>query len=332
MKRNREHEYLEHIKSLTGTLKEAQKNEALFCSCKEGDEDIAKLMLHKGADPNKRMRNGATPLCTAIDNGHSGIVKLLIENGADINQPDGKDRTPLNSAAENGRLKIAKLLIEKEADINQQDDEGWTPLYSSILRGKLKIAKLLIENGSDLDKSDNDGCTPLCVAAAEGHSEIAKLLIEKGSNINKEDGEWSALFFAVNGGHLEIIQLLVENGADISKTDINGCTAFDNAVGCGKYKIVKLFIKSDLDRKYLQGSKLRFLLFEDDDFFVSQASKRIKQLVDIILSGWTIENHKYFSTVNQQKIETLVKLHSFSWISKIPKSLIFSICKAMTLQ
>ncbi|KAF8418711.1 ankyrin repeat-containing domain protein [Tirmania nivea] len=53
---------------------------------------------------------GNTPLHHASENGHQEIAKLLIERGADAAAANMYGNTPLHRASENGHQEIAKLL------------------------------------------------------------------------------------------------------------------------------------------------------------------------------------------------------------------------------
>ena len=69
-------------------------------------EEIAKLLITKGADVNARQGNlGLTPLHLAANNRE--IAELLIANGAHVNAKDKDGDTPLNFAI--GRPQTAIL-------------------------------------------------------------------------------------------------------------------------------------------------------------------------------------------------------------------------------
>jgi hypothetical protein len=71
---------------------------ALHYAALRGREDVARLLLAKGADPNARDYSRRTPLHYASP--WIEITRLLVANGADINAEDKEGRTPLDYAAD----------------------------------------------------------------------------------------------------------------------------------------------------------------------------------------------------------------------------------------
>ena len=102
---------------------------SLSIAAKYGRRAVTKLLLDRGADPNKATRRGWTPLHMAARSGHIGVVKILIERGAVVKIADVNGETPLHSAARKGDMKIFHLLVERGADISKEDNMGRDPLY-----------------------------------------------------------------------------------------------------------------------------------------------------------------------------------------------------------
>lgn len=53
----------------------------LFMACQEGHISCAQLLLNAGANTQLRIRNGLSPLHIACKNGHYSIVKLMLDFG-----------------------------------------------------------------------------------------------------------------------------------------------------------------------------------------------------------------------------------------------------------
>ncbi|BCS91222.1 MAG: hypothetical protein ARM1_0679 [Candidatus Micrarchaeota archaeon] len=109
----------------------------------ESDNSLAiKLLLDRGADPNKRDVYGDTPLICLIESlaPYPETVSLLLEYGADPNIKDNAGRTALDVALEElGHLKRLKKL-------EQIDEDKLNNLY--------KIIEMLYERGGKYSKRD----------------------------------------------------------------------------------------------------------------------------------------------------------------------------------
>jgi len=83
--------------------------------CKNVSLETVRFLLDKGADVNKGITNGWTPLLVAVYNGNAKMVKLLLDYGADITgrEPMG-NRTPVQLAEEKGNAAIARMLRDHE--------------------------------------------------------------------------------------------------------------------------------------------------------------------------------------------------------------------------
>ena len=72
--------------------------------------EVVKVLVEKGADINKAMNDGFTPLLMASLKGHVEVVGVLVENGADINKANNDGYTPLIIAEALGHSEIVALL------------------------------------------------------------------------------------------------------------------------------------------------------------------------------------------------------------------------------
>jgi len=81
-------------------------------------EDIVRLLLEHGADPNRQTRFGDTPLHDAVENWFDDIAILLVENGADPNIRDSYQKRPLDLAIDRGNEDMIEYLYSRTNDPN----------------------------------------------------------------------------------------------------------------------------------------------------------------------------------------------------------------------
>lgn len=91
--------------------------------------DLARVLVSKDADVNAIEKGqGASVLHKAAEGGEAGIVKLLLSKGADINRKRKDGWTPLHIAAHEGHFDAVKTLVEKGAKVSMKTKDGATPL------------------------------------------------------------------------------------------------------------------------------------------------------------------------------------------------------------
>ncbi|KAH7364354.1 ankyrin repeat protein, partial [Rhexocercosporidium sp. MPI-PUGE-AT-0058] len=106
---------------------------ALHRAVRNKNESMARLLLEKGADLNKRGHNGQPALHIAVESGLEGMVKLLLE-GKKCNVKDSLGRTALFSAVKVGNDAVTKLLLDSGVDVNCIDLIGETALHVAWIR------------------------------------------------------------------------------------------------------------------------------------------------------------------------------------------------------
>ncbi|RYP93534.1 hypothetical protein DL770_000418 [Monosporascus sp. CRB-9-2] len=137
-------------------------------------------------------------------NGNVEVVKLLLKKGADITVATNEGWTPMHAASLNGHLKVLKLLLEKGADDKVTNKFRWTPLYAASCTGRIEVVKLLLETGANVTIADNNGWTPAYAAAYRGYAEVINLFLERGADVTIADNNgWTALHIASSNGHVE---------------------------------------------------------------------------------------------------------------------------------
>ncbi|MBS2020185.1 MAG: ankyrin repeat domain-containing protein [Deltaproteobacteria bacterium] len=124
----------------------------LLSAISRGDRDLAKTLLDAGAPVNFRYKDGKCALGEAIDGAQTNapeaarLVELLIARGADVNRrlPDG--RTPLFAAAETGDIRIINALLERGARVNEVVLED-SPLDAAEQNAHVAAARVLHAHG-----------------------------------------------------------------------------------------------------------------------------------------------------------------------------------------
>lgn len=118
-------------------------------------------------------------LFKACQDGDLELVKILVKKGADVTE---KQNLAVRAAAGYGHLEVLKYLIQKGAKVS--DDHNGALRFASY-QNQLHIVKYLVEN-QDVDINDyiakygRSSC-PLGLATEKGHVDIIEYLKSKGA-------------------------------------------------------------------------------------------------------------------------------------------------------
>jgi GTPase SAR1 family protein len=121
-------------------------NTVLLLACQYKHEDLVRILLDKGANPNALNFSGACCLHFACyrESLSLPIAKILLENGA---TPDIAETsfgcTPLHYCAGNGDFKLSELVLSYGAQINAVDSYGYTCVDYALELGFKETANFL---------------------------------------------------------------------------------------------------------------------------------------------------------------------------------------------
>lgn len=232
---------------------------ALFAAVRSSNKPAAILLCDAGAQINAQGgSSGSTPLMRAAGQGDEEMVRVLLARGAEVNAVDKQGQTALYYALRHrdyvyGRVEIrsgkdsacrtAGLLVAWGADLNHHDADGLTPLDQAILEQRWDLAQWLLSKGAEADlfSAAALGLTdrvesllagspallsasrppigqPLSWATHGKQRGVVEVLLARGANVHArpETGRFRnpPLYWAVRSGDAGIVRLLLAHGAD----------------------------------------------------------------------------------------------------------------------
>lgn len=124
------------FKLLFETLEKGENfEETLFLALIGRNRQIIDLVLDSGISVDCHGKDGRTPLVEAVSLGEEDLVKILLERGADPNTPSYEWVNPLSACASMGHVKIVKFYFHMVQSLML-----WPRLCTEVLAHQTKKA------------------------------------------------------------------------------------------------------------------------------------------------------------------------------------------------
>lgn len=205
-----------------------------FAARQYGPKSV-ELLLRKGADVNC-LKEGRTPLHTAIRAWNYPAARSLLENGADAEAKDRRKSTPLrmlltSNADSQTSGEMAKLLVEKGADVKSKDRSG-VPMIHRAVRGLAfgraadeNLTRSLLESGADPAAQDRYSRTPLHLVIQFVHKDrqasFTRMILDHGVDLDHKDKYGRTILHIAVKHQMSIvaIKMLLEAGVNVNLRD-----------------------------------------------------------------------------------------------------------------
>ena len=167
---------------MTSLLPDIYGQTILHAIAREWNPDIAKFVIHLGADVNTVDYFGRAPIHLAAANDFVEMIHFLVSQGADVNMPvvhnlklcnqldpecAPQNQTPLHMAAGADAADACEALLELKADIEARDFHDRTPLFLAAELDRSVSAHVLLEHGADATTRDKFGNICLTIMASK---------------------------------------------------------------------------------------------------------------------------------------------------------------------
>lgn len=252
-------------------LNKTHARKALIAAIHSGDIDSVAQELDQRPDVvDARNAHGNTPAGEAVSQGDLDIVRLLVERGADARQVNGSGSSLLDRAAGAGHRAIAKYLVAcgcpylphhaaaiddidalarmlngDGAVVSARDRRDATPLHHAAGADSTRCVQALLTAGADVQVTDRHGHEPLAYAVEANAMRAARALLDAGANCNATAGHNGGVMLhrALANRHLDMAELLLEQGASPNRCDHAGKTALHEAVTIANRQAVELILR-----------------------------------------------------------------------------------------
>ncbi|RXM93372.1 Protein phosphatase 1 regulatory inhibitor subunit 16B [Acipenser ruthenus] len=237
--------------------------------CIDNYEEIAKILLNRGANVNARDNELWTPLHAAATCGHASLVKVLIQQGADLLAVNSDGNMPYDLCEDDPTLDIIEMAMANRGITQEMINE----MRVAVEKRMISDIQELLQSRQDLSKTDEQGATLLHIAAA---NERCVLISSPSFQLHIAAANERCvlisspsfqLHIAAANGYIQAAELLLEQGARVDIRDIDGWLPLHAAACWGQIQVAELLVShgASLNAKtYLDETPID--LCEDEEF------------------------------------------------------------------
>lgn len=160
---------------------------ALEYAAFNGQLDSIKLLIHAGANPQRRMPNGWTSVMYAIRTGRIDVAEYLMQSGAILET--GDKGALLLIVAQHGTITVLNWLLNNGASVHVRNKDDIEPIHLASLYNDRDMLRTLIALAANVNSKDNRRWTPLHFAALshKDNPENIRVLLAHGAKVNERD-------------------------------------------------------------------------------------------------------------------------------------------------
>ncbi len=207
----------------------------LHAAARHANIPLLLALIERGAELEKQMDRGSTPLMEAVNSESVETVETLLKAGATINAVTGDfGNTALRLAIMRQSAPVVEVLLAHGADVHLERPKlGGTPLFDAVgpARSSIEIVELLLKVGADPNVTMMTGETPLVHLLTSAETigklpefqdwgkpsvEVVRLLLRHGASPNSMTAipfPKSALALAKEHGWSDVVAALEKAGA-----------------------------------------------------------------------------------------------------------------------
>jgi ankyrin repeat protein len=224
--------------------------------CETGDEEMLRLLLDRGGDPNMGFpKTDTNPVCVAIKNRHFAIAKLLLHHqGFEISRTRKniyQQNGPLVLASKFGSLDILSRILEADPEFYKATqgvvDKNAVTVFTRAIEfafkeGEVECAKLLVRWALE-NESAQLFPSRVREIGVQDVDKIVKILSEEFSEVNENGGTKENVLQAMAfNGDVKRVSGLLDHGADIDNNAGSYGTPLMAAASNGKLDVFNLLL------------------------------------------------------------------------------------------
>jgi len=205
--------------------------DSLALAARVGDQAALDALLAAGAEVDRPIEDGRTPLQVAAAAGQTAAVRTLLAAGADPGLQSADGGSALQTAVVAGQIETVAILVEHGGVSEVQKSAA---LYRANEGGSAELAGVLLDSGADAARYRSDGLTPLEHALQYASEPVVAVYLEHGYGLSTAA--------AARLGLVEQLGTLLEQGAASYEAGADGRVPLQLAIENDRLEALELLL------------------------------------------------------------------------------------------
>ncbi len=225
---------------------------ALYMASLKQNTQLEDLLISKGADVNKKNKDGNSYIETLIVQGRVDRLEALLDKKlVNVNITNNYGKSILATCIETNNTAIAIELLKQGADPDAKILSGLNSIFHwSCEHNEPDLIQFFLKSGKNGMELNLDLKTAIEIAAEKGHIGIVNRFLDNLPSVDvRDEYDRPLIGLAIENNNILLVKILLQRGVNLDVKDDSGNLIMDMAKRFNNPEIMKLLVEHQKEKQ-----------------------------------------------------------------------------------